>query len=297
MGSNSDARNRTVVTVISKIADHAASTKEACLVVIYGGELGKKHSLDRPFLLIGRSSKCDIQVDQDAVSRNHAKIINTGKSILLRDLGSTNGSYVNDQVVHECHLQDGDRIKIGRTIFKFLSGDNIENAYHEEIYRLTTVDGLTQVFNKRYLTEALEREISRAHRYGRPLSIIMFDLDHFKLVNDTYGHLAGDYVLRSVADNVKRSIRREDMLGRYGGEEFLILLPEIDNYNARLAAEKLRRVVERAVFTFEETKIPVTISMGVATVTPEITDPSEFVKLVDGNLYKAKGAGRNCVVG
>jgi diguanylate cyclase (GGDEF)-like protein len=297
VGSNSDLRNRTVVTVISKIADHAASTKDACLVVIYGGELGKKYSLDRPFLLIGRSSKCDIQVDQDAVSRNHAKIINTGKSILLRDLGSTNGSYVNDQVVHECHLQDGDRIKIGRTIFKFLSGDNIENAYHEEIYRLTTVDGLTQVFNKRYLTEALEREISRAHRYGRPLSIIMFDLDHFKQVNDTYGHLAGDSVLRSVADNVKRSIRREDMLGRYGGEEFLILLPEIDNYNARLAAEKLRRVVERAVFTFEETKIPVTISMGVATVTPEITDPSEFVKLVDGNLYKAKGAGRNCVVG
>src|SRR5690349_16935073 len=104
-------------------------------------DLGKKFNLDTPTVNIGRSSKCDIQVDQESVSRNHARIINTGKSLILRDLGSTNGTYVNDAVVDEYVLRDADLIKIGRTIFKFLTGDNVENSYHEEIYRLTTIDG------------------------------------------------------------------------------------------------------------------------------------------------------------
>ena len=154
-------RNKTVVTAISKISDRPVA-KEACLVVIYGLELGKKFNLNRPQIIIGRSSKADIQIDQEAVSRNHCKIINTGSMIMLRDMGSTNGTYVNDEMIDEYVLRDGDFIKVGRCIFKFLSGNNIENAYHEEIYRLTTVDGLTQIFNRRYFVETLEREIGRA---------------------------------------------------------------------------------------------------------------------------------------
>src|SRR5574339_944788 len=149
---------------------------------------------------------------RSTTSRNHAKIINTGKTIILRDMGSTNGTYVNDELIDEYVLRDGDFIKIGRTIFKFLSGNNIENAYHEEIYRLTTIDGLTQVFNKRYFLETLEREIGRAQRYGRDLSLIMFDIDRFKGVNDSFGHLAGDHVLKHLASVVKTRIRREDVL-------------------------------------------------------------------------------------
>ena len=126
---------------------------------------GQEYNLNSASLVIGRSSKCDIQIDQESISRNHSKIVNTGKSILIRDLGSTNGTYVNDEPVDEYVLRDGDLIKIGQTIFKFLTGGNIENAYHEEIYRLTTVDGLTEIFNKRYFMETLEREIARAHRY------------------------------------------------------------------------------------------------------------------------------------
>src|SRR5215467_14984658 len=140
--SDSDhVRAKTVVTSISRISERPTG-KEACLVVIYGSELGKKYNLNAASLVIGRSSKCDIQIDQESISRNHSKIVNTGKSILIRDLGSTNGTYVNDEPVDEYVLRDGDLIKIGRTIFKFLTGGNIENAYHEEIYRLTTVDGL-----------------------------------------------------------------------------------------------------------------------------------------------------------
>ena len=247
---NDKVRNKTVVTVISRISEKPVG-KEACVVVIYGMDLGKKYNLDQPAMIIGRSSKSEIQVDQESVSRNHAKIINTGKSIILRDLGSTNGTYVNDELIDEYVLRDGDFIKIGRTIFKFLSGNNIENSYHEEIYRLTTIDGLTQIYNKRYFLETLEREISRAHRYRRELSLIMFDIDHFKKINDTYGHLAGDYVLKQLAGVIKSRIRREDIMARYGGEEFAVVMPEAGPENARRFAEKVRKLVEDHHFAFE----------------------------------------------
>ncbi len=289
-------RSKTVVTSISKITERAPG-KEACLVVIYGADLGRKYNLDSPSLVVGRSSKCDVQVDQESVSRAHSKIVNGGRAIRIRDLGSTNGTYVNDEQVEERTLTDGDLIKIGRTIFKFLAGGNIEHAYHEEIYRLTTVDGLTQIFNKRYFSESLEREIARSSRYRREMSLVMFDIDHFKKINDTFGHLAGDHVLKSLASTVKGKIRREDLFARYGGEEFAIIVPEIDGHNAYQFAEKIRRIVEATDFFFENTKIAVTISMGVATLDAQTTDTASLVKRADEFLYEAKKAGRNCVKG
>src|SRR6478609_8011553 len=289
-----NVRSKTVVTVISKISERPVG-KDACLVVIYGLELGRKFNLDSANIVVGRSSKSEIQIDQESVSRNHAKIMNTGKSIILRDLGSTNGTYVNDQLIDEYVLKDGDFIKIGRTIFKFLSGGNIENAYHEEIYRLTTVDGLTQVFNRRYFMDTIDREIARAHRYRRPLSLVMFDIDHFKKVNDGFGHLAGDYVLKHLAQTVRQKIRREDCFARYGGEEFAIVLPEIDMAGAQPFAEKTRQIVEKTEFRFENTRIPVTISMGISTVDAELTEGAAIIKRSDERLYEAKAAGRNRV--
>jgi len=289
-------RAKTVVTSINRIAGQQP-TKEACLVVIYGNELGRKYSLESPAMTLGRSNKCDIQIDQESVSRAHSKITNAGRSVRIRDLGSTNGTYVNDELVEERTLVDGDFIKIGRTIFKFLSGGNIERAYHEEIYRLTTVDGLTQIFNKRYFAEALDREVARASRYRRELSLVMFDLDHFKEVNDTHGHLAGDAVLKTLAHTIKIRIRTEDIFARYGGEEFAIILPEIDGHNAHQFAEKIRRIVETTDFIFEAAKIPVTISMGVATLDLEEPAAAALVKRADERLYEAKAAGRNCVKG
>ncbi len=289
-------KNKTVVTVVSRVSEKPVA-KEACLVVIYGMDLGKKFNLNQPSLTIGRSSKSDVQVDQESVSRSHAKIINTGKTIILRDLGSTNGTYVNDELIDEYVMRDGDFIKIGRTIFKFLSGNNIENAYHEEIYRLTTVDGLTQIYNKRYFFETLEREISRAHRYHRDLSLIMFDIDFFKNVNDTHGHLAGDSVLKQLASVLKARIRREDIMARYGGEEFSIILPEIGISNALTFAEKVRKLVEKTSFKFEEQTIPITISIGVAAIGQGIQSAVDFIKIADDKLYEAKLEGRNRVKG
>lgn len=290
------ASNKTVVTAISRISERPHA-KEACLVVIYGMDLGKKFSLTQPSIVIGRASTADIQIDQEAISRNHCRIINTGEAVILRDMQSTNGTLVNDKPVDEYMLRDGDFIKVGRCIFKFLSGDNIENAYHEEIYRLMTIDGLTQIFNKRYFIEALEREMGRAHRYRRDLSLIMFDVDYFKQVNDTYGHLAGDYVLKHLAMVLRGRIRREDILARYGGEEFAIVLPENDRPSALHFGEKIRRLVESEPFRFDGVTIPVTISVGVAGMAPDLEDPETFIKLADENLYRAKSAGRNRVVG
>ena len=277
-----------MVTSISRITERAPG-KEACLVVIYGQDLGRKYNLESPTLVLGRSSKCDVQIDQESVSRAHSKIMNQGKTIRIRDLGSTNGTYVNDEQIEERTLADGDLIKIGRTIFKFLSGGNIERAYHEEIYRLTTVDGLTQIFNKRYFMESLEREIARSSRYRREMTLVMFDIDHFKQINDTYGHLAGDQVLKSLASTIKAKIRREDLFARYGGEEFAIVLPEIDGFNAQQFAEKIRRIVEITDYFFEGTRIPVTISMGVAVLDAETSDAAGLIKKSDERLYEAKG--------
>ncbi len=286
-------RSKTIVTVVSKAAEKPPA-QAACLVVIYGLELGRKHNLKSANLVIGRSSKADVQIDQESVSRHHAKITGDGGSIVVRDLGSTNGTYVNDQLIDEYVLKDGDFIKVGRTIFKFLSSGNIENAYHEEIYRLTTIDGLTQVFNRRYLLEQLEREVSRAKRYRRALSLIIFDIDRFKLVNDTYGHIAGDSILKQMATVVRGKIRREDVLARYGGEEFAIILPETAAPNAVAFAEKVRRLVEKAPFSFEDTNIVVTVSVGVAG-SDGAQDAAALVQVADEKLYEAKNLGRNCV--
>jgi diguanylate cyclase (GGDEF)-like protein len=288
----------TRVTQVRSQVRPTGDPEKACLVLIYppGPALGKRFELDRGEIVIGRGQDCDILLDRDAVSRRHARVARTGEGWKVVDLASTNGSYVNDVPIQERVLHDGDRLKIGNTIFKFLTGGNVETAYHEEIYRMTIVDGLTQVYNKRYFLEHLERELARTARSRRPLSLVMFDIDHFKLINDDHGHLTGDHVLRELAARVKRRVRKDEVFARYGGEEFAIVLPEAGHENAITYAEKMRRLVEGEPFVFEQQKITVTISLGVATVSEEIPALA-FIKTADECLYKAKRGGRNQVVG
>jgi predicted signal transduction protein with EAL and GGDEF domain len=178
---------------------------ESCLVQIHGPGLGRRFALMGGELTIGRDGKNGIVVDLDTVSRRHAKIVIREGRSYVADLKSTNGTYLNNkEVLEELPLRSGDYVKVGGSIFKFLSGGDIESLYHEEIYRLTIVDGLTQINNKRFLLEFLEREIGRSQRYGRALSLLLFDIDHFKTVNDNYGHPAGDAVLREMALRIKQ---------------------------------------------------------------------------------------------
>lgn len=288
-------QNETVVTVISKISERPVDL-DAALVVIYGLELGRKYDLCKTETLIGRSAKAEIQVDQESISRNHACITTSKRGVFIKDLESTNGTFVNDEPVRgETPLCNGDLVKIGRTIFKFIAGGNIETAYHDEIYRLTTMDGLTQIYNRRYFEEALEREVSRSRRYERSLALVMFDVDHFKRVNDQHGHLAGDYVLKQLASTLRTRIRREDVFARYGGEEFGMLLPEVDLVGAVKLAEKARRLVEKQRFEFDNTLIPISISLGVAVLESGHRDLVDLKRAADAKLYEAKAAGRNRV--
>ena len=246
---------------------------------------------------IGRSSKNDLFLDHESISRHHARITFDGTSYWVSDLNSTNGTFVNDDPVKEQRLNDGDQVRIGRSIVKFMTGENVEVHYHEEIYRLMTVDGLTQVYNRRYFNEALEREYNRSKRYARELTLILFDIDHFKRVNDSFGHLAGDNVLRQISAAIKPKLRREDIFARTGGEEFGILLPEIGLDGARSTAEKVRRIVESTPLRVDPQVVPVTVSLGVALLVPEDATPEDLYKRADERLYEAKQAGRNRLSG
>ena len=282
-----------------QVVKQPATGGEACLVLIYppGPDMGRRFALNRSEVVLGRGSDCDIQVDRDSVSRRHARVFRAGDQWLVEDLGSTNGSYVNDVPVTKSALRDSDFVKIGAAIFKFLTGSGIEASYHEEIYRMTIIDGLTGAHNKRYFLEFLEREIARCARYRRPLSLLMFDIDHFKQINDQHGHLTGDFVLREMSRRLLGRIRREELLARYGGEEFAAVLPETDNNGARIFAEQIRRMVCDEPFEYEGDKFQVTISVGVTTLEGQDMDAMAFIKLADDNLYRAKREGRNRVIG
>jgi diguanylate cyclase (GGDEF)-like protein len=281
------------------------SSGEGCLVLIYppGPDMGRRWELgDSDEIVVGRGSDCDIQIDRDSVSRRHARIYRVNNAWHVEDLGSTNGSYINDVPIQQSPLRDLDFVKIGSAIFKFLSGASVESSYHEEIYRMTIIDGLTAAHNKRFFQEFLEREIARCSRYGRPLSLLMFDIDHFKKINDTHGHLTGDYVLKEMCRRLLGRIRKEELLARYGGEEFAAVLPETDHGGAMQFAEQLRTIIASEPFEYEGDHFTITISIGVATmpndgVGPTNTDPAEFIRMADDNLYKAKHAGRNQVIG
>jgi diguanylate cyclase (GGDEF)-like protein len=293
---------KTRITKVQVVKPKAAEG-EACLVLIYpaGPDMGRRWELGSDEIVVGRGSDCDIQIDRDSVSRRHARAFRVDDQWFVEDLGSTNGSYINDVPIQRSPLRDSDYVKIGSAIFKFLTGSSIETSYHEEIYRMTIIDGLTGAHNKRYFVEFLEREIARCQRYGRPLSLLMFDIDHFKTINDTHGHLTGDYVLKELARRLLGRIRKEELLARYGGEEFAVVLPETSHENAMMLAEQLRRLSDGEPFEYEGDSFPVTISVGVSTLEGDYqgqpADPLEFIRRADANLYAAKRAGRNQVVG
>ena len=293
--SHLDAQTR--ITSVRDLAGRGQS-RDAFLVMVRGPEIGRRIEVTDSVVTIGRDPESTIALKSDSVSRYHARIEPTEQGYRLVDNMSTNGTYRNQAQVHgSAMLATGDYVHVGDSIFKFLAGDNIEAAFHEEIYRLTIEDSLTQVANKRALLDFLDKEFARAKRYQRDLSVIMLDLDFFKKVNDTYGHLMGDFVLREFAKLVSSRIRREELFARYGGEEFCIVVPEMNHEKAIAFAEALRTLVEEHTYAFEGTSLKMTCSLGVGTVAEPMTRVEDLLAAADENLYKAKNEGRNRVVG
>ena len=280
-----------------------SSHKEACLVHIYptGPWMGMRHALANQPLIVGRGEDCEIRVLDTSVSRRHARIEKIGDDFFVLDMQSTNGTYVNDRQSlpgDPIPMRDGDYLRVGNCIFRYLASGNVEADYHEEIYRLTIVDALTQIANVRYFNEFLDREVLRTVRHARPLSLVLFDIDRFKEVNDQLGHLGGDFTLRELAACVKKVIRREDLFARYGGEEFSLVLIETGQKDALIAAERIRQLIETHPFRFDDKVFRLTISLGVAECPLDGTATArELMRRADENLYAAKRAGRNKVVG
>jgi len=299
--SESEEKTR-VTAIVQKPLGGVDGTPKGndCLVVIYTKEptlLGRRFVLDSSPIRVGRGAENHIVLEGDSVSRRHAHFEQRSGAWWCVDDGSTNGSYVNDeQIMREARMGNGDRIKIGPTIFKFLSGQDVEAQYHEEIYRMTIIDGLTQVHVKRYLLEALDKELMRARRHQRELSFLMIDIDHFKKINDVHGHLAGDHVLKEVARLMQQRIRRDEVLARYGGEEFAIILPETALEGGCALAEGLREKIEESRFVFQGETIRVTISIGAAVLIEDHRTSLDLIKKADEKLYEAKRAGRNRVL-
>lgn len=277
-----------------------AKDQEACLIVIRGSPQGHRYFLTQESMSVGRDPSADITVQDQSISRKHAQLRKHDGAIWLSDLGSANGTHHNDRKLspnQEVQLSKEDMIKMGNYIFKYLPAGELEILFYGNLGSAAHTDPLTKAYNKGYLAEALDAEFKRAKALHADLSVIFFDLDHFKKVNDQYGHDAGDHVLKEVTQLVRSQfVRPKDVFARYGGEEFVIVLGNTPIAQAETIAEKLRAAIQAHSFMYEDKRLPVTTSIGVAEVTGTIDSPQSLLKAADGALYQAKNAGRNRVV-
>jgi diguanylate cyclase (GGDEF)-like protein len=298
---NSDPSDKTVVlkgeSDTLRTEREAAKSQRACLIVIRGTPQGKRFELSPGAMFIGRDASAEICVNDQNASRKHAVVFAEGGVIKIRDNHSTNGTFVNDRPVKEpIVLHKEDMIKIGNTILKFLPAGELEIYYLGTLESAAHTDPLTKIYNKGYIMESLEAEFKRAKALHQDFSVLIFDLDHFKKINDTYGHDAGDFVLRECAALMRaKALPKNSIFGRFGGEEFLVLLPGMTLEAAVQVAETMRATLEKHPFMYEKKRIPVTTSIGVAETALDVDSHTALFKLADKAVYQAKNGGRNQV--
>lgn len=302
MATDPAQQDTTQRTLLSEGPLHPAP-RSACVVVIHGEGLGRRTDIRDGALLVGRSHEADLSIQHKSVSRQHCRIWrDAAGQYRIRDLGATNATRLNEARLPaeaDASLNDGDRITVGETILKFIAQDSVEARYHEEIYQLAVHDPLTELHNRRHFCEMADKEIGRALRHGRPLALCIIDVDLFKPVNDRYGHISGDEVLRQIGALVRGHARNDDLAARIGGEEFALLLPECELEPALRLAERLREAVAATSFAPGGEPQRITISIGIATLSPERDSRPALMAAADAALYRAKSEGRNrvCVEG
>jgi len=273
--------------------------QECYLIVVYGDDAGKIYPLDKKTITIGRSDEFDIQLADSSCSREHSIIqFNDNNQPVLKDLNSTNGTFVNGSKITKINLEDGDKIMFGvSSVFKFAIQDSLEAKFQKKLYESSVNDHLTGAFNKKYFLDTLSKEFSYSLRHHSSLGLLMLDIDFFKKINDTYGHIVGDMVLKEFVKRIKNNLRNEDILCRYGGDEFAVIVRDFKYGFIKIAAERIRLFFNGKSINCKDHKINISVSIGAATIDNENIETSEdMIELADANLYKAKQSGGNCIV-
>lgn len=280
-------------------AEKEARQKNACLLVVGGDLNGTIFDLPTGEVTsFGRNPDNSVILEFKGVSRRHFEIsVDSQQTVVVKDLGSANGTYLNNAPLTSAkQLKKNDIIKIGSIALKYIPKGDPERLTYDKLQLEANTDGLTKCYNKAYFSNALEVEIKKARLKKLALSLIIFDLDHFKALNDNFGHDAGDHVLKTSAELIRKyGIRDGDVFARYGGEEFVILLPETTLRQSFEIAERLRQLMEKHKFLYDERRLPVSVSVGVSELTPTVKNGTDLFKRADAAVYKSKENGRNQV--
>ncbi len=290
--------DNTQYSVPANPQDAEEPEKRPCLIMIKGDFIGQVYELDKDVTMIGRSDDIDLVISDVSISRRHAMIVNRLEGFHISDLGSTNGTYLNKEpVTSAVALKEGDKVALGNITFKFSYQDEDDTEYHKMLRNMAIRDGLTRVYNKRHFDEALHKEFDFNKRNHSGLALVLFDIDHFKEVNDSYGHPAGDFILKHLAQLIEHEARGYDLFARFGGEEFIFMLRGATAEAATSLAERVRKAVEEHTFRYDDADLKVTISLGVAVWDGDdsLPDSEALVGLADQQLYAAKNSGRNKV--
>jgi len=274
------------------------------LTVIRGSDAdyGAIYPFDPRTVVIGRSNHVDLRLNDHSISKSHCHIKHAEgpgtRPYVIEDLNSTNGTRLNGILIKSpLALSSGDRIEMGDTILRFNTQDDPDSEYQSHLLKLATTDPLTNLLNKATLQKELERQLNYSQRYSRPLSLLMIDIDHFKNVNDNFGHLTGDQILSQVGKRLQQNLRQQDLAGRFGGEEFTIILPETLLSGALILAERIRESISSQPFLINKITHWITISIGVAECNNQRMTSSELLEQADLALYQAKNNGRNQTIG
>jgi diguanylate cyclase (GGDEF)-like protein len=298
-GEDESEKTANIAVDVSNLIARVPAASQWTLSILNGAGVGLVQPIEGGEAVLGRADDADVVFSDDGLSRRHAVLVRRGADLFVRDLGSTNGTFVEQtRVVGEHRLSDGDTLRLAKTFVRVQLRSADEVAAMRALYESSVRDPLTKLYNRRHLNERLGAEHAYAVRHRTDLSVLLMDLDHFKRVNDTHGHQAGDAVLRAFAQLLERSARREDVVARYGGEEFIALLRGVGPYGAEIFGQRICRGTERMRIIHEGHRIEVTSSVGVATWTPAhpYSTVETLVGAADQCLYRAKQAGRNLVI-
>jgi len=285
--------------IVGEIIPKQQDQQKFYLIIVDGDNVGKIFPLDKKTTTIGRSDEFDIQLADSSCSREQAIIeFNDNNKPVLKDLDSTNGTYVNGAKITEINIEDGDKILLGfSSVFMFAVQDSLEAKFQMNLYESSIKDPLTGAFNKKYFLDALSKAFSYSLRHQSSLGLLILDIDFFKKVNDTYGHIVGDIVLKEVVKRIENNLRNEDILCRYGGDEFAVIVRDYKYGFVKITAERIRLLFDGKPIICKDHKVNISVSIGAATIDNEnITTPEDMLELADANLYEAKPSGGNCIV-